>query len=105
VSEPRAPHTSGWTELPASPEAPLLAGARRWVHTGRELIVVSGISPDDDGSPSWHVSLSRLGGRASDSDARFVRRSFDMVAAQEDNRAARIARHLWLPIAQTEHAS
>jgi hypothetical protein len=84
----------------------LEAKARSWKCGG--LLVISAVdlmtSPIDKEAttPTWHVSASRLNAVVSDKDIAFVRKSFSMQDAEEDNHEPGRARHLFLQV-ELEH--
>ena len=53
---------------------------------------------DKTATPTWHVSVSAVGGVVNDGELEVVRRAFGMEAAEEDNHEPGRARHLFLPI-------
>lgn len=66
----------------------------------RVLSAVDQMKSPIDGTPvpTWHVSVSRIGGHPSDADVNATRRAFGMADAEEDNHEPGRARHLFLAV-------
>ncbi len=101
---PKNPSSPMWKPIKTPPV--LETKARSWKCGG--LLVISAIdqmrSPVDKEAdvPTWHVSVSRLQSVVSDKDLAFVRKTFSMQDAEEDNHEPGRARHLFLTV-EPEH--
>jgi len=113
-------------KFPASPDWWLLDRVRvyrgfpaeRYVSKYGHVAISAVETPEQEHEqmgPEYHVSISKNGARVSADEIPELLRIFDMLGADEDNHAAGIARHFWLPVAdkyagyvcpckETEHA-
>jgi len=103
---PRHPSSPMWK--PIKSPGVLEEKSAAWKCGG--LLVISAVdlmtSPIDKEAttPTWHVSASRLNAVVSDKDIAFVRKSFSMQEAEEDNHEPGRARHLFLAVKQEHRA-
>ncbi len=96
MAERRRARGRGWTFISAEDIGDVWQRGR--------LRVISNLDdidyPDASGErgPTWHVSVSRNGRRASDAELVKVRKAFRMEDAEEDNHHPGNARHLFLVV-------
>lgn len=101
------PKDKGWQEI-NDPEAfariPPNTPASGWRHPLRRLIVLSSLDPARDGNGMmWHLSVSRVGGLATQSDLSCVLKAFGAESAQRVDRRYRdqVVSHLFIEITTT----
>ncbi|MEM9760031.1 MAG: hypothetical protein AAF933_12395 [Pseudomonadota bacterium] len=118
VIPPKQPTTGdGWQYRCQAPAA-VLGGyeGHYWTYLqpcGDVLVVISSLevareNHELEGRPYYHLSLSKrtrqspnVAMRASRNEARFVRKAFDMLDAEEDNHVpSGMVRNYWLPVAE-----
>ena len=108
IIKPKAPKVQGWIQGEQIPELQADGYPRTtWIYPERGLRVISAVEvvrdPHDiHKGPEYHVSVSRIGpSRCSSNDAKFVRRCFDIMHADEDNHVpGGFVRNFWQPVGE-----
>lgn len=108
IIKPKRPKGKGWTQgPPPDPQYTLGYPAASWHYPARDLFVISALEAAPqaahDNGPFWHVSISKTGHRrCTGTEAKFVRRCFDMLDAEEDNHVPHgIVRNFFLPVTES----
>lgn len=107
VIKPKTPKGNGWSYHGRAPaESTMGFEGHIWFYRQQGLMVISAVevaydANDIDKGPEYHISVSKNGKRCTSNEAKFVRRAFKMMDAEEDNHVpSGFVRNFWMPVAE-----